>query len=401
MNILIVSQCYWPDTVSVAQHLDDLCRALMKKGHKIRVITSRFSYEDKSVRYPKYENQNGIIIKRLYHTHFGKKNILGRAIDFISFNFSAIIPLLKARTCAVDAIIAMPPPPLLPFFGSFIAKIKGIPFIYWVMDLQPELSYATGLLRKGSIIGKILNQLTRFTIHNSKLIIVLDSFMKEYLIKQECSRHKIYVSPVWPVMLDYYTGDRLLNPFRIKHNFDNKTVIMYSGNYGNAHPIDTLLESALILRENMSILFVFVGGGTQYSKVAYYRKELSCNIIQIPYQPKEYIHISLSAADFHVVVLNKKTVGFTHPNKIYGAMYVGRPIIFIGPQNSYAGKILLENPGNLSFCEGQSVELAKAIRKSSTNLDSFITVGKRNRYYVQENFCSKKLKEKMINIITE
>ena len=52
MNILIVSQCYWPDTASVAQHLDDLSQELSENGHKVHVLTSRFSYEDKSIKYP-------------------------------------------------------------------------------------------------------------------------------------------------------------------------------------------------------------------------------------------------------------------------------------------------------------------------------------------------------------
>jgi hypothetical protein len=99
-----------------------------------------------------------------------------------------------------------------------------------------------------------------------------------------------------------------------------------------------------------------------------------------------------------VVVLNKKTVGFTHPNKIYGAMYVGRPIIFIGPKKSYAGKILRDNPSNLSFQEGQSIELSEAIRQSSTNLESFVVVGERNRDYVQKYYNANRLKAEMINI---
>ena len=61
---------------------------------------------------------------------------------------------------------------------------------------------------------------------------------------------------------------------------------------------------------------------------------------------------------------------------------------------------ILDNPGNLSFNEGESIKLADAIKKSSANLVSFLDVGKKNRDYVQKNFNSEKLKEKMINIIT-
>ncbi|MDA8753889.1 glycosyltransferase family 4 protein [Candidatus Marinimicrobia bacterium] len=399
MKIVIISQCFWPDTASVAQHLNDLALELSAKGHKVTVYTSQFSYEDKSITYPKNENYNNIKITRLYHSSFGKKSIIGRAIDFISFNFSCIGPLLFLKK-DTGAIIAMPPPPFLSFLALFFAKIKKIPFFYWAMDLQPELSYATGLLKEGSLIGKILNKLNLYTIKNSEKIIALDDQMKNYLIQKGGDKNKVFSSPVWQVMEKFYDGDRLSNPFRIKNNFKDKIVIMYSGNYGNAHPVDTLLEAAHDLKYENKFLFVFIGGGTQYSKVMHYRTNLGCqNIIQLPYQPRANIHISLASADFHVVVLNKKTVGFTHPNKIYGAMYVAKPIIFIGPKNSYAGKILNDNPGNLSFNETQGKELALALKKTTTKMDKYILIGKKNRAYLQKYFNADSLKKKMIKII--
>jgi colanic acid biosynthesis glycosyl transferase WcaI len=401
MRILIISQCYWPDTASVAQHLGELCEALKENENEVVIVTSQFSYEDKSIRYSKYEIYKDVEINRIYHTHFGKNNIIGRLIDFLSFNVLACYPLFLANSKNIDVIMAMPPPPLLPFIGSLIAKAKKIPFVYWAMDLQPELSFATGLLNDGSLIGKLLNKVTKYTIKESGKIIALDSDMKKYLLKRGGQYNKIFVCPVWPVMSKYFMGNRLSNPFRIANNFNDKVVIMYSGNYGNAHPVDTLLEAARELRDEERIIFVFVGGGTQYSKVQYYKEELKCiNIIQLPYQPKEYIHISLASADFHVVVLNEATVGFTHPNKIYGAMYVGRPIIFIGPEKSYAGKILLDNPGNLSFRDGQSKDLAEAIRKSILRLDDYNVIGEENRLYVQKYFNSDKLKRRMVEIIS-
>ena len=68
------------------------------------------------------------------------------------------------------------------------------------------------------------------------------------------------------------------------------------------------------------------------------------------------------------------------------------------PKKSYAGKILIDNPGNLSFQESQFIELAEAIRQSSTNLESFVVVGERNREYVQKHYNANKLKDEMINI---
>ena len=45
MKIVCISQVYWPDTASVAQHLVDLLQALSDHGHDVTVITSRHNYE--------------------------------------------------------------------------------------------------------------------------------------------------------------------------------------------------------------------------------------------------------------------------------------------------------------------------------------------------------------------
>ena len=51
--------------------------------------------------------------------------------------------------------------------------------------------------------------------------------------------------------------------------------------------------------------------------------------------PEKISHSSFT--DFHVAVLNENTVGFTHPNKIYGAMFEKTYFIY-RPIKSYAGK---------------------------------------------------------------
>ena len=85
MKIIILSQAYYPDTVSVSQHLTDLAESLVENGHEVRVITSVFGY-DSHERFEKKEIHNGVIIKRFYHTNFGKRSFLFRAVNFLTFN---------------------------------------------------------------------------------------------------------------------------------------------------------------------------------------------------------------------------------------------------------------------------------------------------------------------------
>lgn len=55
MKIICISQVYWPDTASVAQHLVDLLQALSGQGHEVTIITSRHNYEHPEIIYPSRE----------------------------------------------------------------------------------------------------------------------------------------------------------------------------------------------------------------------------------------------------------------------------------------------------------------------------------------------------------
>ena len=51
MKFLIITQVFYPDTVSVSQHISDLAFKLIDEGHSVTVLSSRYPYEDKNKSY--------------------------------------------------------------------------------------------------------------------------------------------------------------------------------------------------------------------------------------------------------------------------------------------------------------------------------------------------------------
>ena len=124
------------------------------------------------------------------------------------------------------------------------------------------------------------------------------------------------------------------------------------------------------------------------------------NIIQLPFQPRNNIHNSLGASDIQVVILGDGQVGFTHPNKVYGAMYIGKPILYIGPSESHVSDLLNELKGNISVQHGESKALADKIEiLFSKSLDEIYIIGEDNLIYANNNFHPDVLKQKMIDAI--
>jgi hypothetical protein len=116
---------------------------------------------------------------------------------------------------------------------------------------------------------------------------------------------------------------------------------MYSGNHSPVHPLDTLMRAAERLKDDQSIAFCFVGGGSEFKRVQRWvadgRRD---NVLCLPYQPLAQLSVSLSAADAHAVVMGDAMLGLVHPCKIYNILAVGAPVIYLGPQPSHVTEIL-------------------------------------------------------------
>ena len=76
--------------------------------------------------------------------------------------------------------------------------------------------------------------------------------------------------------------------FRKAHGLDGKFVVMRSGNLSHIHPLDTVLDAVVRLKDNPSIAFVFVGQGRRGTDIdRRIRDHGLTNIVRLPHQPRE------------------------------------------------------------------------------------------------------------------
>ena len=395
MKIIIISQVFWPDESAGSQILTDLAEELIKNGFKVDVITGGSAYENHNISYPREEDYRGIHIKRLRASWFGKSTKLGRTISFLIFNIKLFFLLLFTRKGQYDLMISLSVPPLISFFGILVARLKRIKFLFWTMDLQPELAISSGYLKKESWFTKMLLLMGDYAYKKSDLIITLDKYMAGHIKKRGAKEERVKVIPVWPAIDKIYSGNRLNNSFRIEHGFTDKVVIMYSGNHSVVHPLDTLLNAALDLKNDPRFLFVFIGGGVRKNDVTnFIKKHFLSNVIQLPFQSRDKIHLSLSSADIHAVVFGNGCTGYTHPSKIYSVLAIGRPILYVGPKQSYINDILNSCQGNINLEHNQRELLVKELLSfADIGPEQWNRIGSRNKDYAVKHF----LKENLIN----
>jgi glycosyltransferase involved in cell wall biosynthesis len=337
LKFLLLNQTFYPDVMATGQYLQEVALELAGRGHEVTVVASRRAYDHPEERFPKRETWRGVRIYRVASTGFGKTAKWRRATDFATFILCCSVRL--ARLPRPDAVLALTSPPLISFLGAWLAKWRRCRFFYWVMDFNPDQAIAAGWLRPDSLLGRLLERMSRFSLRRATKIIALDRFMRDRIVAKGIAPEKIAVLPPWSHDSEVHFDPEGRERFRKQHGLDGKFVVMYSGNHSPCHPLDTLLEAARKLADDPGVVFCFVGGGSEFRRIQETKPPLR-NILCLPYQPLSQLSDSLSAADLHVVVMGNPFVGLVHPCKIYNVRCVGAPVLYIGPQPSHVSDML-------------------------------------------------------------
>ncbi len=389
MRVLLLNQTYYPDPVATSQQLRDFARYLKSEGCEVTVMTSRRAYDNPKKTHPAEEWVDGVRVVRVACTGFGKRSFFHRMVDGFTFECLLLWKLLFFRR--QDLVIGFTSPPLVGFAALLFCALRGGKCVQWIMDLNPDIAFAVGYLNPRSLLGRFLTFVLRFTVRYSDYVIVLDRWMRSRLVAHGVRAENTVVVPPWPVSESPTLDSQLGKKFRARHGLGHKFVVLYSGNHSIAHSLDTVLETALRLRDDPNVLFLFIGGGLRENDVTSFREthRLS-NIRQLPYQPRELLSESLSAADLHLVLMGKDLSGLVHVSKIYGVLATGRPYAFIGPRSSHVADLLAECPYGFAV-ESEDVDgfvktiaMARALTEAQKR-----EIFQKNTAYAREN-CSTK-----------
>ena len=380
---IFVNRFFYPDHSATSQLLSDLVFHLSRYESEIHVVTSRQSYDDPTVRLSDYEQIDGISIHRVWTSNYGRVNIVGRAIDYLSFYLFAFFKLIQLVS-RNDVLITKTDPPLISIFTTFVAKIFGAKRINWIQDLFPEVAIYLNVRKLQGMLGRILVRLRNYSLKGGKNV-VLGERMRQKLVQEGIDRDDIIIIPNW------VNGKNIRpvndNPLRKEWGLEGKFVVGYSGNLGRAHDSETIINAMVALKESENIVFLFIGGGSHMAKV-----QNACevhglsNVLFKPYQPRELLHLSLSLADVHWIVLQPQLEGLIVPSKFYGIAASGRPMIFLGDTKGEIAALI--NRYNMGFVAalGDHQTLVNKFNLLASNSNLCHTMGTNSRGVFDNKF---------------
>ncbi len=362
-TVALLTQYFHPEIAATAQLHTDLAIGLQNNGWNVKVFTGQPAYQQKNPQ-PTYEIQNGVKVKRFYNPGISRRNTIGRLLNAAIVATLMIIHLATQKR--PDIVLVDSTTPFLPLIAYVLKIIKGWKYVFLVEDVYPEIAINLGYIHDNGLLSKTWSFLNKLVFNNSERVIAIGPRMRELLIRKLPdgeSENKVVVVHNWCDGESILPRSNKDNWFRENLGLNGKTVVLYSGNMGATHDLESVLKAASKLLNIKDIGFVFIGDGAKRTKIERMAKELLLtNFFLLPYQARSVLPYSITSGDISIITLEPGMEGLSVPSKLYSSLAAGQAVIAIMGEKSEVVDVIQDNQCGIRVPPGEENQLTNIIQ---------------------------------------
>jgi len=337
---------------------------------------------------------------------YNRRSKLSRVLSWVSYSLVAFWKMLKADSNTVIFIVSNPP--FLGFFVLLVNLVKKTRHVVLVYDIYPDVLINFGVLNENSFIVKLWRLMDRRIWDRSIAVYTIGNVMAANLTKKFNVKNtelgRVGVIPPWVDTNKIKPIDKADNPLSSELGQEGKITILYSGNMGISHDIDSILKAAKILKREENILFLLIGQGEKWQDAVDFQRDNDLSNLQVlPFQPEERLPYTMALADIALVTLDEGAERLMIPSKLFSYMAVGAAVIGICKGRSDTSEIVQNSKCGVIVEPNNPEELAVVIKGLSKNIKKLNELKILSRKSAMDNFsrnlCTKKLKQELLPII--
>jgi len=158
-------------------------------------------------------------------------------------------------------VIAICPPAQLGILPWLYSRVRRVPWVFHIQDLQIDLAVRLGMLRP-SLLTRLLYRVETGLLRRATHVATITEQMRARVIEKGADADSTWLLPNW-TDLDVITPGRQDTELRLQ-TFGaaaNETLVMHAGNIGEKQGLDLVLDAAELLRHREDITFAIVGDG--------------------------------------------------------------------------------------------------------------------------------------------
>lgn len=396
-HILFLSPYYLPEKAAAAVCISETAKGLVKRGHRVTILTTVPSYPDGIVppayrgRLLQQEFLDGVRVIRVWSLVSPNTSFVRRVISQLSF--ALLAPLLGGKTIGEPDVIIVQSPPLLDAIaGRMLASWKRCPFIFMISDHWPEVAIQLGVLRNRMII-RLARWLEWSTYRRAGLVWAQSEPLRDLLVRNGLSPKRVFCLTNGVNIHTFCPQPQ--KQARCELGWDDRFTLLHAGNHGLLYSLETVLKAAEMLRDDPDVHFVFVGNGvTKGQLMEHVRRSGLANVSFLDAVPHEEIPRLLAAADCCLVSLRKLPMSaMAVPVKMLEALACARPIL-LGVDGE-ARRIAVGARSALYVEPENEVALVSAIRYLRGHPDRARSMGRQGRILAEKQFDYDLLTERL------
>jgi len=374
-RLLVLNQYYRPGLEATGQLLAQLCTGL-SDDYAVTVITGRLAVPEGGSGRAVYD---GVEVIRVSSTAYPRGRLSLRALNYVTYLAAALRAAISAPR--PDVVICMTDPPVIGNVALVVARRFGVPLVVISQDVFPEIAVLLKRIENRLVVG-VLRRAIRYYLTRADRVVAIGDTMRGRLEQKGVRPERLGVIPNW-VDTSALTEKPRDNVWAREFALADRFVVMHSGNVGYTQDLDTLVRSATFLRDLDSLVIVIVGDGARRAELMALAELLEVDQVRfIPYQGRESLPYSLSAAHVHVVGLARGLSGYVVPSRLYGVLAVARPVIVAADGESETAQIVSRVGCGVVIPPGRPELLAAEIRRAHDGEHDLEELGRRGREYV-------------------
>ena len=330
----------------------NLSESLVKKGHSVRLISSRFYHQKKSHRNDPYSFKisENLVIDLIdspgYNSHKGLSRLYDHYI--LSQNLSSFLQKSKEKP---DIIFVGFPPIRSAYVLSKWAVKNKIPYLVDIKDKWPDifierLPRVLKILAKIPLIGLFKNQ--RRILKNSTGIVTNSEGFLQWSLKKINRERKVtdFVAPLSSPdrsigEIENEETEKFIEKLKIRDSKD-QLLIFYSGVISEAFDCDVIVQSMKELESSdINYKFIIAGDGPQKEDFQIKVKEFKDNIVFCGWVNGAQLQKLLMNVDVGIAPYSfKDNYSLSLTNKTIDYLKYGLPILL--PELGYVSSFLSE-----------------------------------------------------------
>jgi glycosyltransferase involved in cell wall biosynthesis len=251
-----------------------------------------------------------------------------RLANYLSFTATGMVAAAAARR--PDVLFVESQPLTLGWVGVALKRLRGVPYIYNVPDLQVDVARELGFISDDRLLSVAAAMEDLFLRESWKVATVTEGFI-DHFVGRGIPREQVTFLPngadadfLRPLPADPALVERW--------GLSGKVVFAYVGTHAIYHGLDTLVRAAAILRQrDPRIHVLFIGDGPEREPLQRLAADLGLTNVTFGSSPYEEMARLYSLAYASVATLRDMPVAEgMRLSKVFPALACGVPVVYAG-----------------------------------------------------------------------